>query len=247
MVMNRSCTSTCNFDVCGAKAELPQQYPSLNGAQRTCISYSCLQVAVGFVLGGFAASWAAQPAPRKPTPAQEAIAASVASSAGAPSIAPDLYPEPASAPAGMRAVVQTACAFGNSLTMPLLFMLSLFPASMSSLATGAVALFLLGWSPMFWTLGHSRINGAANDILAETAARDEQPSSDGSGPNRPGTLSLYLQARASVFVPQPLSDRCLIAVHVFCPGSGRETCVFVTQWCCMASSGEHLAAVRHTK
>lgn len=157
-----------------------------------------MQVALGFALGHVAAAWAVRSAPSKPTPAQEAIAASVASTVGAPSIAPALYPEPASAPAGMREVVQTACAFGNSLTMPLMFMLSLFPASLAGVATGAVALFLLGWSPMFWTLGLSRITGAANAILDETAGSDQHPSSKRYGmhftsrPLAAESLSLYI-------------------------------------------------------
>lgn len=106
---------------------------------------SCpMQIALGMALGWVAAEWAVCPAPSKPSQAQAAIAASVASTVGAPSLAPSLYPEPASAPAGMRAVVQTASTFGNSLTIPLLFMLSLYPASLSSLASGSVALVLLG-------------------------------------------------------------------------------------------------------
>ena len=114
------------------------------------------------------------PAPSKPTVAQATIADAVAKNLKAPSLAAVLYPKPAAAPPGMHAVVQTACAFGNSLTMPLIFLLSPFPASMSSVATGAVALFLLGWSPMFWTLGHSRISGAAKDILAQDTTRSAE-------------------------------------------------------------------------
>jgi auxin efflux carrier family protein len=139
-----------------------------------------LQIALGFALGSVAAEWATRPAPNKPTAAQEAIAASVARTVGAPSLAPALYPEPAAAPAGMKAVIQTACAFGNSLTMPLLFMLSLFPASLSSLATGSVALFLLGWSPVFWTLGYSKISGAASAILKQNLGSDEPHNKDSS-------------------------------------------------------------------
>lgn len=65
----------------------------------------------------------------------------------------------------MRALVQTACAFGNSLTLPLLFLVSLIPAALEGVATGAIALYLLGWSPLFWTLGLRRLTAAADAML----------------------------------------------------------------------------------
>lgn len=124
-----------------------------------------LQVIIGYTLGHFASAWAVRPDPAPPSAAQAAIAQSVATSAGAPGIAAALHATPAAAPPGMRALVQTACAFGNSLTLPLLFLVSLIPAAQGGVATGAIALFLLGWSPMFWTLGLRRLSSAADDML----------------------------------------------------------------------------------
>jgi hypothetical protein len=82
------------------------------------------------------------------------IAHSVAKSTRAPQLAPHITAPPASAPPGIQPVVQTACAFGNSLTMPLLYLLTLFPgAAEAATVTGFTALILLGWSPLFWTFG----------------------------------------------------------------------------------------------
>lgn len=124
-----------------------------------------LQVIIGYTLGHFASAWAVRPDPAPPSAAQAAIADCVATSVGAPGIAAALHTPPTVAPPGMRALVQTACAFGNSLTLPLLFLVSLIPVAQGGLATGAMALYLLGWSPMFWTLGLRRLSAAADDML----------------------------------------------------------------------------------
>eukprot|EP00892_Ulva_mutabilis_P006156 jgi/Ulvmu1/3912/UM018_0135.1 len=180
-----------------------------------------LQVLIGFALGHFAGAWAARPERMPPSPAQVAIASSVAKSAGAPAMAPSLYPPPAAAPPGLRALVQTACAFGNSLTLPLLFLVSLVPAAQEGLATGAVALFLLGWSPMFWTLGLRRLTTAADAMLkgqpgagvGEGEAPPAQPGNGGgggSGGSIPGVRlspinSGTAAAPAAAAVPPPLA------------------------------------------
>ena len=47
----------------------------------------------------------------------------------------------------------SCCAFGNSLTLPLVFLLALLPAAAADRATGYLALFMMGWSPMLWSFG----------------------------------------------------------------------------------------------
>ena len=55
--------------------------------------------------------------------------------------------------AGSRQLVMAACTFGNSMTLPLVFLFSLLPSAAANKATGYIALFMMGWSPMLWTLG----------------------------------------------------------------------------------------------
>ena len=55
--------------------------------------------------------------------------------------------------AGTRRLVMSCCAFGNSLTLPLVFLLALLPAAAADRATGYLALFMMGWSPMLWSFG----------------------------------------------------------------------------------------------
>lgn len=47
----------------------------------------------------------------------------------------------------------SCCAFGNSLTLPLVFLLALLPGPAADRATGYLALFMMGWSPMLWSFG----------------------------------------------------------------------------------------------
>ena len=47
----------------------------------------------------------------------------------------------------------SCCAFGNSLTLPLVFLLALLPGHAADRATGYLALFMMGWSPMLWSFG----------------------------------------------------------------------------------------------
>ena len=55
--------------------------------------------------------------------------------------------------AGTRQLVMSCCAFGNSLTLPLVFLLALLPSAAADRATGYLALFMMGWSPMLWSFG----------------------------------------------------------------------------------------------
>ena len=54
---------------------------------------------------------------------------------------------------GTRQLVMSCCAFGNSLTLPLVFLLALLPGPAADRATGYLALFMMGWSPMLWSFG----------------------------------------------------------------------------------------------
>jgi predicted permease len=63
--------------------------------------------------------------------------------------------------------VTTACAFGNSLTLPLVFLMALLPGAAAERATGFLALFLIGWSPSFWSIAYRAL--ASIDTQGQTA------------------------------------------------------------------------------
>ena len=127
-----------------------------------------MQVACGVVLGHFAGAWAVRGRAQNNTRAADAIAHSVAKASGMAELSSALVAPAATAPPGTRAIVETACAFGNSLTLPLLYLLTLFadPAG-SAAATGFTALVLLGWSPLFWSYGYSKLTNAMQASIAD--------------------------------------------------------------------------------
>lgn len=91
--------------------------------------------------------------PLGPSPSAAAVARSMATAVGNPWAAPALMPEGHGPPAGVRQLVQLSCAFGNSVTLPLVFLLTLLSGAQGDRAVAYTALFLLTWSPAFWTLG----------------------------------------------------------------------------------------------
>eukprot|EP00898_Chlorokybus_atmophyticus_P000668 jgi/Chlat1/1601/Chrsp124S01862 len=56
-------------------------------------------------------------------------------------------------------IVTAACAFGNSMTLPLVYMTTLLSGAEMDRCVGYVALFLLGWSPWLWSLGYNLLLG----------------------------------------------------------------------------------------
>ena len=71
---------------------------------------------------------------------------------------------------GARELTAAACAFGNSLTLPLVFLAALLPAAAFDRAAGYTALFLLGWSPLLWSVGLRLLRGAG-ELADETGAQ----------------------------------------------------------------------------
>ena len=63
--------------------------------------------------------------------------------------------------AGTRELVASACTFGNSLTLPLVFLMGLLPGPQFERAVGYTALFLAGWSPLLWSLGYAQLSAVA--------------------------------------------------------------------------------------
>jgi len=70
-------------------------------------------------------------------------------------LAPGLASRDGNHPPGTDEMVRLSCGFGNSLTLPLVLLLSLVPAgAMAERAVSYTALFLAGWSPLLWTVGY---------------------------------------------------------------------------------------------
>eukprot|EP00850_Spirogloea_muscicola_P014387 SM000103S09479 [mRNA] locus=s103:177162:180399:- [translate_table: standard] len=57
------------------------------------------------------------------------------------------------------AVVTAACAFGNSLTLPLVYLTGVLTDVEADRAAGYLALFMVGWSPALWSVGYRIITG----------------------------------------------------------------------------------------
>ena len=53
------------------------------------------------------------------------------------------------------------CAFGNTFTLPIVFLVEVLGAAFGDRVAGYVALYLIGWSPALWTAGCVLITGAA--------------------------------------------------------------------------------------
>ncbi|CAD7699034.1 unnamed protein product, partial [Ostreobium quekettii] len=95
--------------------------------------------------------------PIKPARSAESIAATTAAAFGNPAAALVLVQKPQLPPQGLTEMLVAACGFGDSFTLPLVFMLALLPAALADSATAYVALFLLGWSPCFWSIGFAML------------------------------------------------------------------------------------------
>lgn len=57
-------------------------------------------------------------------------------------------------------LITAACAFGNTVTLPLVFLNGVLPREDYSSAAGYLALYVVGWSPCLWTLGYKIITSS---------------------------------------------------------------------------------------
>jgi len=61
-----------------------------------------------------------------------------------------------------------ACAFGNTFTLPLVFLTEVLGAANADVIAGYIALYLVGWTPLLWTVGFLIIAGpATSDAILE--------------------------------------------------------------------------------
>ncbi|CAD7701047.1 unnamed protein product [Ostreobium quekettii] len=136
--------------------------------------------------------------PIMPARSAQTIAATTAAAFGNPAAAQMLVQKPQLPPRGLTEILIAACAFGNSFTLLLIFMLTLLPTALADSATAYVALFLLGWSPCFWSIGFAILNYRPGrgkdsaDSLQVTAPFDTSLAPAAS----PSADRLYTKARA---------------------------------------------------
>ena len=67
------------------------------------------------------------------------------------------------------AKVGACCAFGNTFTLPLVFLAEVLGASYADKVAGFIALYLIGWSPALWTVGYQLLAGGDGDGSAAGA------------------------------------------------------------------------------
>lgn len=92
-----------------------------------------------------------------PTPEAAAIAASAAAAIGAPAAIPALLPRNSGVPPGIPLLVGLACAFGNCLALPTLYLSSMLPPEELARAAACTAVCYSVWSPMLWLFGYGKL------------------------------------------------------------------------------------------
>ena len=77
----------------------------------------------------------------------------------------------------MAKVGIACCAFGNTFTLPLVFLAEVLGASYADKVAGFIALYLIGWSPALWTVGYQLLAGGDGDGSAAGADAGEEDAS----------------------------------------------------------------------
>lgn len=71
--------------------------------------------------------------------------------------APALLPPSSGIPPALPLLIELGCSFGNTVTLPLLYLMTMLPAADASRAAGFMSLFHAAWSPCLWVFGYSRV------------------------------------------------------------------------------------------
>lgn len=167
-----------------------------------------VQVALGYALGTLGTFLARRGRgwhpTHNPTRAAKAIAATAALAVGAPKASSALQGSVAESEkaAKLDRLIITASAFGNSLTLPLVFLTTLFqghaPVKLDA-AIACTALVQIAWYPLVWSVGYKS--------LCEGSARTSA--------TRSATLSAAMANRVGARVPPSsnVSVRRRLAIH----------------------------------
>lgn len=165
------------------------------------------QVALGYALGTLA-TWIVNrgwhPA-RNPTRAAKAIAASTALAVGVPQAADAL--QRTSADSDADRLIVTACAFGNSLTLPLVFLTTLFYGDAASLdaAIARTAIVQIAWYPLVWSVGYRTLVGG-------TTTEKTAPARTARTADRSATLSAAVANRVGISTRTFSAPRVVLSV-----------------------------------
>ncbi|KAK4535955.1 hypothetical protein CDCA_CDCA06G1980 [Cyanidium caldarium] len=104
-------------------------------------------------------------------------------------------------PPERRGLLRTACGFGNSATLPTLFLTAVFadrPGHLSQ-SLGYMALFCLSWSPLFWTYLMDNVGHAA-----PSSKRQAAPATSTNDAAMPSWTALWAERR-------PLAETVVLA------------------------------------
>ncbi|KAL4855619.1 hypothetical protein ACK3TF_003943 [Chlorella vulgaris] len=139
--------------------------------------------------------------------AASAIALSMAAASGAPAAALALKPKQAPPVAGPAQLVPAAAAFGNSFTLPAVFLTTLLPKALADRALGYAALFLLAWSPCLWSIGLALVRGKQGPKAQQGQKAQQAPQQVVSGRQTAGTAADEQQQASEPPPPKRLAWR----------------------------------------
>jgi predicted permease len=111
----------------------------------------------------------------------------------------------------MARVGVACCAFGNTFTLPLVFLVEVLGAVHGDKVAGFIALYLIGWSPALWTIGYSLLAGGGGEASSSSgaAARGGAPGRSASSSQKEGGFLAALKLAARETVNPPLVGICL--------------------------------------
>ena len=70
-------------------------------------------------------------------------------------------------------MVAASAAFGNSFTLPAVFLTTLLPKALADRAVGYAALFLLAWSPCLWSIGMALMGSSAQQPVPRQQQQEQ--------------------------------------------------------------------------
>lgn len=84
--------------------------------------------------------------------------------------------------AGLSSICTLACSFGSTFTLPVVFLSNMLPGAAADRALGYLALVLLAWSPLLWSVGPAIVKAAGSSSSSSPAAQRPQRSALAASP-----------------------------------------------------------------